>query len=326
MRKLLLALFLLATYASHAQLATFDTLTLAKADTFYVNYNNPLSDQGFDDHSIHFPYVWDTSFGGSWSAGFAYSSKRDSVTSGWSNQYAAKAHTGYNGSDKYSVYWTGYGDPRCIRTSDKHAFKPVGVYVTNSTYAYNSMRDGDFVGKKFGGATGHDSDWFYVGVHAYKNGVVIADSLQFFLADFRSSDNSKDYIVSSWKFWDLSALPMVDSIFFTMNSSDVGAFGINTPTYFCLDNLELTVPAGIGNQKTSVAKVYPNPATDRLFVELNDQSIRSVRVFDATGRLLMQQENSGNRLQFDLNNLTPGVYFLRMEGAAGEAVQQFIKH
>jgi hypothetical protein len=39
-------------------------------------------------------------------------------------------------------------------------FNGQGVYVTNTTYAYNSMRDGDMFAKKFGGPTGNDPDWY----------------------------------------------------------------------------------------------------------------------------------------------------------------------
>lgn len=325
MRKLLLAIFLFAGFAAKAQIATFEAQTLVKADTYYVNYSNPFNDAGFDDNNIHFPYVWDTSFGGTWSTGFAYSNKRDSVTSGWFNQYSAKALTGYNGSDKYAVYWSGYGDPRCIRYNGKQEFKPVGCYVTNSTYTFNSLRDGDFVGKKFGGVTGHDSDWYYVAVHGYRNGVLLPDSLKFYLADFRSPDSTRDYIIKDWTYWNLNAMPVVDSLYFTLHSSDVGAFGINTPTYFCLDNLQVAMPTGLTTTQKSVAKIYPNPATDRLFIELNDPSIRSARVLDASGKMLLHQENIGNRFEFELNNLIPGMYFIKLEGPAGEAIQKFIK-
>lgn len=325
MRKFLLAVSLLSAFAAKAQLATFEAQTLVKADTFYVNYSNPLNDAGFDDNNIHFPYVWDTTFGGTWSTGFAFSNKRDSVTSGYFNQYSAKAFTGYNGSDKYAVYWSGYGTPKSVYLTTKQPFNPKGCYVTNSTYAFNSMRDGDFAGKKFGGVSGTDSDWYYIAAHAYRNGALLPDSVQFFLADFRDANSANDYIVKDWRYMDLSRLGTVDSVFFTINSSDVGVFGINTPTYFCLDNFRLELPLGSKPLQMAVAKVYPNPATDRLYVELNDGSIHKASILDASGRLVLNIDPFSSHLEIGLEKLSPGMYFLKLEGPKGEATQRFIR-
>lgn len=326
MRKLLLAVFLLSAFGAKAQfIASFESQTLVKADTFYVNYSNPFNDAGFDDNHIHFPYVWDTAYGGTWSTGFAFSNKRDSVTSGYFNQYSAKAYTGHNGSDKYAIYWSGYGAPMSVYWDKGFGFIPKGCYVTNTTYTYNSLRDGDFVGKKFGGVTGNDSDWYYIAAHGYRNGVLVPDSVQFFLADFRDANSANDYIVKDWRYMDLTRLGTVDSIFFTINSSDVGAFGINTPTYFAIDDLRFDLPLGAKALESGVAKVYPNPATDRLFVELNDQSINKASVLDASGRIVLNVDQFNGRLEIGLEKLSPGMYFLKLKGPKGEATQRFIR-
>jgi hypothetical protein len=59
-----------------------------------------------------------------------------------------------------------------------------------------------------------------------------------YLADFRVSDNSQDYVVDDWTFVDLGTLGTVDSLSFELSSSDTGDFGMNTPAYFALDNLD----------------------------------------------------------------------------------------
>src|SRR4051812_29208336 len=99
---MLFSAFVLGTTATQAQtVATFDTLHLSKADTFYVNYSSSGNDVGFNDGHAHFPCIYDTSYGGIWSTGFAYSNMSDSVTSGYFNQYSAKAAAGYGGSGNY---------------------------------------------------------------------------------------------------------------------------------------------------------------------------------------------------------------------------------
>ena len=62
-------------------------------------------------------------------------------------------------------------------------------------------------------------------------------TVDFYLADYRFADNSKDYIVENWEYVDLSSLGVVKSLEFSLNSSDAGVFGMNTPAYFAMDDL-----------------------------------------------------------------------------------------
>ncbi|MEM9177023.1 MAG: DUF4465 domain-containing protein, partial [Myxococcota bacterium] len=66
-------------------------------------------------------------------------------------------------------------------------------------------------------------------------------TVEFLLADYTAPGTEDDYIVTDWTFVDLSSLGVVSRLAFSFESSDVGAFGINTPTYFAIDNLQ-TVP------------------------------------------------------------------------------------
>lgn len=329
MRRILLSFFALLSLSAEsiAQTSDFESQTLLNNDTFYVNYSNPFNDAGFDDGSIHFPYVWDTAFGGSWSTGFAYSNKKNDSTSGYMNQYSAKPARGYNGSDKYAVYWAGYGEPRPVTIKYRQWFVPHGLYYTNSTYAYNSMRDGDFVAKKFGGTSGNDSDWFMVTAIGYLNGARKKDTVNFYLADFRFANNAQDYIVKDWRMVNLTPLGAVDSFKFILRSSDVGMFGMNTPAYFCLDNVTVGIPiVGLGKDlSASVAKVFPNPATDHLFVELKDASIKTASIYGMNGSLISAKDLTADKVEFNTSTFSPGMYLLKLEGPAGVASVRFIK-
>jgi hypothetical protein len=48
-------------------------------------------------------------------------------------------------------------------------------------------------------------------------------------------------VLDQWLYADLSGLGTVNGLSFSSASSDTGPFGINTPTYFAMDNLT-TVP------------------------------------------------------------------------------------
>ena len=169
----------------------------------------------------------------SWS-GWAYSNVTDNSTPGWMNQYSAITGKGFDGSENYAV---GYAtSPSVISFAEEKAHAVKGFFVTNSTYAGISMRDGDDFTKKFGGEDGGDPDYFRLDVWGARDGQP-ADTVSFYLADFRSENSFEDYMVDTWQWVDLSSLGKVDSLKFILSSSDVGDWGMNTPGYFCVDNL-----------------------------------------------------------------------------------------
>ena len=189
---------------------------------------------GFYSGSAFFVNYYNSDYG-SW-AGFAVSKETDTETSGWSNQYSAKAGSGADGSDNYMTsYISSYAGATYIKLAT--AKKITSVEITNSTYAYNSMKDGDAYAKQFGGDDGNDKDTLVLSIIGYKDDIK-TDSIDFFLADFRNDDNDYDYIINNWRKVNLSYLGTVDSVVFKLTSSDNGTYGMNTPAYFCMDNLE----------------------------------------------------------------------------------------
>ncbi|MCW5623505.1 MAG: DUF4465 domain-containing protein [Burkholderiales bacterium] len=101
------------------------------------------------------------------------------------------------------------------------------------------MLNGDFFAKAFGGASGDDPDWFALTITGHDAAGDATGTVDFHLADYRFADNSLDYVVTDWTLVDLSALGTVSSLTFSLSSSDVGDFGMNTPAYFALDNLSV---------------------------------------------------------------------------------------
>jgi hypothetical protein len=192
---------------------------------------------------------------------FAYSNRTDNTTPGFGNQVSAFTGTGFGpGNDNYSVAF-GYTDlvvdsandleslPHLKLPSDASA---TGGYFTNTTYPALIMRDGDpnNFAKKFGltkDGSGNiistdDPDWFKLTVYGTDSaGTLLPNSVELYLADYRFADGSLDYILDEWTFLDLSPLANAEDLYFNLSSSDVGAFGMNTPAFFAMDNLILQV-------------------------------------------------------------------------------------
>ena len=269
------------------------------------------SDQngGFTSGDVFFPNSYDSQWE-SWS-GWAISSTTDNTTPGFTNQYSAVPGKGANGSDTYAVSYHFASNTAVLANS---GVVP-GLYITNSTYAYYAMLDGDAFSKKFGGVTGNDPDFFVLTIKAYNNGSLSEDSVDFYLADFRSDDNSKDYILKDWKWVDLSSLGNADSLSFSLNSSDVGQWGMNTPAYFCVDNVLAQDPNSIQELVAeNLISVFPNPAED--FITVNNRSLEelNIEIINANGAVLHSETTSVSNTRIDISTFAPGVYFVKALG------------
>ncbi len=211
--------------------ADFDDLTLEE-DSFW---NGSDTSGMFVSGDAIFYNNYSTDYK-SWE-GFAYSNMKDTTTPGWGNQYSAITAAGHEKSPGiYGVAFKMMGDSTAIQVDkDGAAAEISGMYVTNTTFAYLSMKNGDDYAKKFGGEAGTDPDFFKLivtGVNSEGNEV---GKVEFYLADFRSDNPEEDYIVKDWKWMDLSSLGSVIALYFSFESSDVGDYGMNTPAYAAID-------------------------------------------------------------------------------------------
>jgi hypothetical protein len=221
--------------------------------------DSPVIVGSFTSGGAKFVNRYHSSFG-SWD-GFAYSNMTDTTTPGFSNQFSAFTGTGHGpGPDNYGVAY-GYLDQQ-PNFNQSFAFNPNNVsqlqmlpyfdvptgqhassmYVTNMTYAALSMRDGDSFAKKFGGASGNDPDFFKLSVYGTDaNNAPLGTQVDFYLADYRFSNNAQDYIVDQWTQVNLSALASATRLYFNLSSTDISSlFGMNTPSTFAIDDVEFS--------------------------------------------------------------------------------------
>lgn len=215
------------------ELADFSNLSLPE-ESFW---NGSDESGGFESGLAFFPNSYNTEWG-VWS-GWAYSNTSDNSTPGWINQYSAITGAAIDSNpDNPGIYALSYvswpGTVLSFNNPSAHEIK--GMFVTNATYAALSMMYGDDFSKKFGGETGDDPDWFKLSVTGMRNGDETA-TVDHYLADYRFEDNSKNYIIQTWQWLELSSLGKVDSLIFTLSSSDVSDWGMNTPAYFAVDNI-----------------------------------------------------------------------------------------
>jgi hypothetical protein len=319
--KLIATLSVLAFAASiHAQtVSTAENIVLANES--YWNGSDQTG--GVSSGNAYFPSTYDSAFA-YWSSGWAVSNRTDSaiVASSSAQLYTSAAGRGYQSPN----YFVGQQFSIIRLTGTAAGGVVSGMYVTNSAFAYNSMTFGDAFGKQFGGPSGNDPDWFKILVRKYYNGQLSADSVEFYLADYRFTNNAQDYIVRNWTWVDLSSLGNCDSIEIEVLSSDVGSFGINTPTFYCIDNFTtLDVPQSIAETTQTVINVWPNPFAQQITIARSSNDAGTISISDAAGRVVFAQQLSGTQQTIDLSFLVSGMYVLSVNEGNTTHVQQIIK-
>ncbi len=162
-------------------------------------------------------------YGGTYVTGAVVTNITDTTFKDYKDAYKSIAG-GAKGGKNYVVWYEDGLSGNAIKLKTP-AVVP-GMYVCNNVYAYNSITKGDAIaGDPFG-----DDDWFMLSIGGMLDGKMVNTQVDFYLAKGKN-------VVTDWTYVDLSQLGKVDAIFFTLSGSKTGDWGLNTPTYFCIDNL-----------------------------------------------------------------------------------------
>lgn len=309
---LILALGLMKSQAQ--TVSSFESY--AVTDTFINGSSNPLG-YTFVDGNVAFENYYDTSFGGYWSGGFAISGVKDSTTNGFGNLYGCFPAEGQGGSNNYAMS-NNYS--KAILQGNASGRMLDGVHIANSTFAVRSMQNGDNFAKKFGGPTGNDPDWFKLEIFGQTGGI-FTTSVEFYLADYRFSDNTQDYIVKDWQWVDLKPLGDVDTLLFFLSSSDTNQYGIKTPAFFAIDNLTTLDGLSLSEGAGANLSVFPNPVNNLLFFKgLVENSM--VNIFDVGGKIVWKGKTPENGL--DVSEWKKGLYFFKTDNGTHPISGRFI--
>lgn len=283
---------------------TFNDWTLP-SDSFY---NGSDDAGGFTVEGSFFPNSYSQSWK-SWT-GWSISNTSDTTDGTFVNQYSAKS----NGNDGNYLVSFGNNSVRFGLGTDKFDINVVDIgytiRVTNSTYVYKTLKDGGQFSKKFGGVSGNDKDYLRLNIVSYDAKNLAMDTVQFYLADYRFDDNSKDYIIGDWKLISIDHIMRdkdVVRLDFILESSDTGQFGINTPLYFCMDDFLKLGTTGVAKVQLKSVAVYPNPTTD--FVEFEGVNPDKARAISVNGSIAELPISNG---RVDLRSLPGGLYLIEV--------------
>ncbi|MDR1172613.1 MAG: DUF4465 domain-containing protein [Bacteroidales bacterium] len=204
-------------------------------DPGYIENAGAGLDGIFTEGIISFPNYYNTEYN-SWS-GFAYSQMHDVATPGYANQYSVYA---LNDPQENRFMVAFLSDPADYSPKGSFTFsqpvKDLSFDVANTTYAALAMMNGHAPAEKF---TDTD-DWFKLMVQFYDaNGSPLffngqnPEPREILLAQGTQ-------ILNTWIHISTIAEP-VSKIEFSLVSTDNGDYGMNTPAYFCIDNIKARI-------------------------------------------------------------------------------------
>ena len=260
-------------YINYTEIVHFEELEL-EPNTYWYSHEETGT---FQSSYLTFYSHYDEDWGPYWE-GFAYTNGTDVNTYGYSN-LSAIAGSGNGNSENYATCYMGWYEMAGLKIDTEHSgdFTNRGAYFCLPTYVSKYIDDENV-------SFAENHFYYSVKITAYAGEDEVA-SREIVMADFRED---KTYKMDEWTLVDLSWIANADSLFFEAVGNDTaGGWGINTPTYFCMDDFgapafTITATAGEGGS-INPAEVTVEEGENAEFTITANEGFRIVSVIvDAT--------------------------------------------
>ena len=91
-------------------------------------------------------------------------------------------------------------------------------------------------------------------------------------------------------------------------------------------SFEKATPTGIDKEQNQKLQIFPNPATAALHITHTDGNIRSVRIYNLLGQIMLDQApNHTSHFVADVSKLARGTYIVEAETKEGRVRKKFVK-
>ena len=184
---------------------------------------------GYETDNLAFEHFYNEEFG--YWGGFALTRKFDTDAANglFENQYAVYNASASGGDGALIYYYDSYNEPCDIVL--KGATMLTSVRLNLTTYTYASITDEDINSYA---RTFADGDYLKV-VFTAMSADEALDSVECYVVDYR---DGKRFVATNWDIYELRSLGKgYDAVRVTIETTDVGEYGANTPLYIALDEL-----------------------------------------------------------------------------------------
>ncbi len=152
--------------------------------------------------------------------------------------------------------------------------------------------------------------------YSWQGGSKLDNTVRFFeskLLDFSSSVNqTEEFNISIDPTYNVQNC---DLILFLQNMNNANILeAYSTP---------LATFVNVGQTIEKKSKVYPMPASDRIFIVSTD-NINRLELMNCTGQIVLSSQYESDKISVDLSELTAGVYFVKIYTATGTDTHKII--
>ncbi len=304
---------------------TIDLSVVGVRDSAFVRADATHRDTFFNVEGLRFRSVFDTAFGGLWTAGWAFSRSVD-TTGGYTNLYGAAGGRRPSGQRSDQTFLVGQQDAYILLPPNSSLS---ALEYNNLAYTAAVVRRGSSFSQPFGktatGGTG-DPDSLILSVCGYLRGFpTFVRNIA--LADYRFADDAQDFIVTEWTRATLTPNGKnveTDSVSFRLKSSERGTFGNNTPNFFAIGKLEAFVNVNSVRAVAEVrpVQVFPNPASDFITIGGGGDQAR-LTIADALGRIVHTDAHYVTGTSIGVAQLAAGHYYVLSQTGAESSAGQF---
>ncbi len=259
--------------------------------------------------------IGQNSYGGTYWNGFTLSTSGDNTdysSTGWTgNQWGCMAGGGIKTDQSgaivttngvvdteqgipylvanYSTYASnGYSNE--IKFADGQKYEAVEVYVTNHPWPYYENMNGGM----FTRILNQEGDYVKLIANGLDENGNSTGSASFYLAKFENGSLTQ---VTNWEKFDLSALGTIASLYFTIESTDTGDYGMNTAAYFCMDKLT------VKEYTTSIPQLATENAAYRVNnILYNIPENATITVYNLQGQLVYSTMATSNTVSLPIVN------------------------
>lgn len=208
--------------------------------------------------------------------GYSLSNETSTAYASLADQWHSAVGEGHNGSSNYCVAFPEGQFVEITNSVDGDNLR--GVYVSNSAYSFNGMANGDGIARAF-----KQDDWFKLTAVGFDANNTETARVDFYLADYRSTNSLDHYILDTWQWMDLRPLGKVAKVRFLLDGTDKGNYGLNTAAYFVMDDFNCERDM---TQATCVVKLGESTINLRDYVVVDDNGSTMVFTLEDAGAVV----------------------------------------
>lgn len=258
----------------------------------------------FYSGSFAFPTSYNAQWG-SWS-GFAVSrSGKTDFKDYKESQFNVPTGHGAKGSKAFGVFYKSYGADDAIAVVDPLIAQPIsGMWVSITSYTLSHVEKGDSMAPD-----GFKDGNYYTVIVTADNG----KKIEIPVADYR---NGKKSVIKEWTWVDFTALGNIKTLTFTVDGNVKNEYGLLTPAYLAIDDLN-------GTSSTDDASIITGVNAEVVLagnsLHINNADGALVAIYDLTGKLMEQFHAQGDTYVKDLS-FDKGTYVVVCAGTRTKIV------